>query len=295
MAVASSAPLAQMRSGFVPVGTGLVLHELAGGRGWGRWRRRPVVFLHGVGSSGILAWRYVLPVAGARSRVFAPDLPGFGFSMKPPLRYGVPLFERTLLRYLDRRGLKRPIVVGESMGGRVAIELALRHPERVGRLILVDSLGFGAPRAPLLGLLATPVVGDLAYAALQRAYLTLEPDRFRALAARLGMPTEALDDGHLGVLREIHQDPGAGYAQTTTLRSLALHSLDDVAPRLARLDLPIRLIWGSDDPMFPVEQGVRAQRQLPGSKLAIIEGARHAPSLERPETFLEALLHYLDD
>lgn len=284
-----NARLARLRSGFVPVGN-LVLHEVGGGRG-----RSPVVFLHGAGSSGLLEWRYVLPVVGGRRRVLAPDFPGFGFSMKPPLRYGIPLFERTLLRYLDRRRLRRPLLVGASMGGRVAIEFALRHPERVSRLILVDSLGFGMPRAPLLGVLAAPVVGDLAYGVLQSALGRMEPEALRNLASRVGMSTETLDDTHLGVLREIHQDPGAGYAQTTTLRSLALHSLDDVTPRLQSLAVPIRLIWGSEDPIFPVGLAVRAQRRLPNSKLAIIEGARHEPQLERPDTFLEALLHYLDD
>ncbi|MGH7910742.1 MAG: alpha/beta fold hydrolase [Candidatus Dormibacteraceae bacterium] len=281
----------RLRPGYLPVGR-LVLHDIRGG-----WGRPPVVFLHGMGQSGILEWRYVLPAVARRRRVYAPDFPGFGFSQKPALRYGVPLFERTLVRYLDARGLKKVVLVGASMGGRVAIEAALRHPSRVARLILVDPLGFGLPHAPLLGLFGVPVLGDLAYTGMAGALLGMEPNRLRTLAARVGMPPDSLDDTRIDILRQVHADPGAGYAHTQTVRALALHGTDDVSARLAPLapSLPIRLIWGAGDPIFPSSQGVRAQGLLPGSKLAIVEVARHAPQLERPETFLQALLHYLDD
>ncbi|MBO0702521.1 MAG: alpha/beta fold hydrolase [Candidatus Dormibacteraeota bacterium] len=279
----------RLRSGYVKAGR-LVLHDVRGGRG-----RPPVVFLHGIAQSGVLDWRFVLPTIAQRRQVYAPDLPGFGFSQKPPLRYGVPLFARTVLRYLDARGLKRVVLVGSSMGGRVAIEVAMRHPERVERLILVNSLGFGAARSPLLGVFTVPGVGDLAYTGLAGALLSMDGDRFRRLTGRLGVVQDLLDDSQLDILREVHSDPGAGYSHTRTARSLALHSMENLAPALARarLPMPIRLIWGARDQLFPVSQAIRAQSALPGSKLAIIEGAGHSPELERPETFLEALVPYL--
>jgi pimeloyl-ACP methyl ester carboxylesterase len=285
------APNSPLRSGYVSTGR-LVLHDVSGGRGG-----PPLVFLHGLAQSGILDWRFVLPTMAGRRRVFAPDFPGFGFSQKPPARYGVPLFARTLVRYLDARHLKKVVLVGASMGGRVAIEVAMRHRERVERLILVNSLGFGLARSPLLGVFTLPVVGDLAYTGLAGALLSMEGDRFRSLTGRLGMLDDQLDDSQLDILRQIHRDPGAGYSHTRTVRSLALHSMDDLAPALARarLPMPIRFIWGASDTMFPVSQAIRAQSQLPGSKLTIIEGAGHAPELQRPQTFLEALGPYLSD
>lgn len=285
------APNSRLRSGYVQAGR-LVLHHVHGGRG-----RPPVVFLHGIAQSGILDWRYVLPTVARRHHVFAPDLPGFGFSQKPPLRYGVPLFARTTLRYLDARRLRKAVLVGASMGGRVAIEVAMRHPERVQRLILVDTLGFGFAHAARLGVFTVPVVGDLAYTSLAGALLSMEGDRFRRLAGRLGAAPDMLDDSQLDILRQVHQDPGAGPSHTRTARSLALHSMDDLAPALARarLPMPIRMIWGAEDALFPVSQAVRAQALLKGSKLAIIEGAGHSPELERPQTFLEALIPFLSD
>lgn len=285
------APNSRLRSGYVAVGR-LAVHDVRGGRG-----RPPVVFLHGIAQSGVLDWRFVLPTIAQRRRVYAPDFPGFGFSQKPPVRYGVPLFARTLLHYLDARGLRKAVLVGASMGGRVALEVAMHHPERVERLILVNSLGFGLARSPLLGVFTVPLVGDLAYTGLAGALLSMDGDRFRRLTGRMGMVPDLLDDSQLDILRQIHQDPGAGYSHTRTVRSLALHSMDDLGPALARahLPMPIRLIWGGEDHLFPVSQAIRAQSLLAGSKLAIIEGAGHSPELERPQTFLDALTHYLSD
>lgn len=237
----------------------------------------------------------MLPTVARRRRVFAPDFPGFGFSQKPELRYGVDLFERTLVRYLDARRLGRVVLVGASMGGRVAMEVALRHPARVARLILIDPLGFGFPRAPFIGLFGTPVIGDLAYTGAASVLLGTDGDQFRTWAKRLRMSPDAFDDTRLDILRQVHSDPGAGFSHTRTVRSLALHSLTDMSPRLAGIRVPVRFIWGAEDPMFPLAQALHAQASIPGSKLAIVEGAAHAPELERPETFLEALLHYLDD
>src|SRR5207253_10046785 len=84
----------ELRSGFVKVGS-LRLHHTFGGRGL-----PPVVFVHGLGSSGYIEWRFNLPHAAGFRKVLAPDLPGFGKSEKPPLSYGVPLFARTLEGYL---------------------------------------------------------------------------------------------------------------------------------------------------------------------------------------------------
>jgi len=285
------APNSRLRPGFVRAGR-LVLHDVRGGRGG-----PPIVFLHGIAQSGVLDWRFVLPTIARRRRVYAPDFPGFGFSQKPPARYGVPLFARSILRYLDARRLRRVVLVGASMGGRVALELAMHHPERVARLILVNSLGFGIARSPQLGVLTLPVVGDLAYTGLTGALLSMEGDRFRTVARRLGGDPDLLDDSQLDILRQVHQDPGAGFSHTRTARALALHSMDDLAPALARarLPMPIRFIWGARDTMFPLSQGLHAQSLLAGSKLTIIEGAGHAPELERPQTFLDALIPYLTD
>lgn len=282
----------QLRSGYAQVGR-LLLHHVVGGRG-----SPPVLFVHGLGSAGFLGWRYTLPTVAAHRRIAAPDLPGFGLSDKPDLRYGVPLFARTLARYIERCRLGRPVVVGASMGGRVALELALRHPGKVSRVVLVNSLGLGFPRTWAHGFLLLPGVGETLFQLTGAALHRMPPDSVRGLAARLRLatnPERTLDDLQLEALREIYADAGTAPAFLTTVRSLALRSADDVLSDLPRLGVPLRLIWGVRDPLFPVAQAERAHRLVPGSRLTLIEDAGHTPEIEQPERFLEALLPSLED
>ena len=98
----------------------LRVHHTHGGRG------TPVLFIHGLGTSGYIEWRFNLEQTAVSHRIYAPDLPGFGRSEKPRARYGVPYFTRFIERYMDGRGLRQAAVVGSSLGGRIALELASR-------------------------------------------------------------------------------------------------------------------------------------------------------------------------
>src|SRR6195256_5613805 len=143
-----------MQSGWLQLGSPRV-HHMHGGRG------SPVLFIHGLGSSGYIEWRFNLETLSDRHRVYAPDLPGFGRTEKPRARYGVTYFTRFIERYMDDRGLRSAAVVGASLGGRVALELALEHPKRVRKLVLVNALGLGRPNMQLsYGLLTLPRVGE---------------------------------------------------------------------------------------------------------------------------------------
>jgi pimeloyl-ACP methyl ester carboxylesterase len=102
----------------------------------------PLVLLHALGES-TSDWRWVLPALARTHRVYAPDLPGFGGSSKPAADYSPAFFERFAAGFLDALGLRRAAVVGNSLGGLVALRLALSEPARVGALVLVDSAGLG--------------------------------------------------------------------------------------------------------------------------------------------------------
>ena len=98
-----------MRSGFVDIGS-LRVHHMQGGHG------SAVVFVHGLGSSGYMEWRHNLEEVTGRHRVFAPDLPGYGRTDKPRVRYTVPYFARFIRRYMEDRGLRSAALVGASLG-----------------------------------------------------------------------------------------------------------------------------------------------------------------------------------
>jgi pimeloyl-ACP methyl ester carboxylesterase len=285
-----------LRSGFVQAGS-MRLHHTFGGRG-----RPPVVMVHGLGSSGYLEWRFNLPVLARYQRVLAPDLPGFGKSAKPSLSYGIPLFSGAVEAYLQALRLRSPVLVGTSLGGRVVMEVALRHPDRVRKLVLVNALGLGRPRLQVAyPLVSLPRVGEALLRLMRTSLRRSSGDSIRRFARRyLGVSGElerTMDDAYLADLRELHDAEGYHDAYLATVRSLArpgpLLQSQDLVSRLAGTGLPVLLIWGSEDPLFPLDHAERAHRQLPGSRLAVIEGAGHTPQADRPHEFNRVLRSFL--
>ncbi|HVS48210.1 MAG TPA: alpha/beta fold hydrolase [Candidatus Dormibacteraeota bacterium] len=286
-----------LRSGFIELGS-LRVHDTCGGRG------SPVLFIHGLGSSGYIEWRFNLEATADRHRVYAPDLPGFGRTEKPRARYGIPYFTRFIERYMDARGLRSAAVVGSSLGGRIALELALDNPRRVNKLVLVNSLGLGRPNVHVsYGLITIPRLGE-AVMNVARDALHWAPSRMiRRVAGRLSGASNDLnrtmDDAYLDNLRELYSTQGYHDAYLATVRSLVtpravFGGQHDVTKRLGELKVPVQLIWGADDPLFPVAHATRAHALIPHSRLAVIEGAGHTPQAERPEEFNRVLRKFLN-
>lgn len=286
-------------SGFIDVGR-LRVHHTYGGHG------SPVVFIHGLGSSGYMEWRLNLEQAAAHHRVFAPDLPGYGRTDKPRVRYTIPYFARFIERYMDERRLRSATVVGASLGGRVALEVALERPSLVRRLVLVNTLGLGRPHVRMAqmayGLVSLPRVGEAAMRFTRDALRWASPAMIRRVARRYaGSSTDmerAMDDAYLENLREMYETDGFQSAYLSTVRSLVnpralLGGHHDVTARLNELKIPVQLIWGADDPLFPVAQAERAHSLIDQSKLAVIPGAGHSPQAERPEEFNRVLERFL--
>jgi pimeloyl-ACP methyl ester carboxylesterase len=290
-------PPKALHSGMLHMGS-LRVHHLHGGRG------TPVLFIHGLGSSGYLEWRFNLENTAARHRAYAPDLPGFGRSEKPRARYGIPYFTRFVERYMDEVGLRAATVVGASLGGRIALELALKRPARVTKLVLVNSLGLGRPTMQLsYGLVTLPGVGEAAMRVARDALNWAPSPMIRRVAGRwVGASADlkrTMDDGYLADLRELHAADGYHGAYLATVRSLVTpHALlgaqYDLSSRLGDIAAPLQLIWGADDPLFPVAHATRAHALVPSSRLAVIEGAGHTPQAERPDQFNRILHDFLD-
>ena len=275
----------------------LGIHHTYGGNG------SPVLFVHGLGSSGYIEWRFNLERVAARHAVYAPDLPGFGRSDKPAAaRYGVAFFARTVVRYMQEVGLRSAAVVGASLGGRVALELTLKHPRRVTKLALVNALGLGRPKIqPHYPLAALPGVGELGMRAARRGLAVAPAAVIRRVAARLAnVDTELdrlMDDTYVEHLKEMYAAEGYPEAYLATVRSLitleTILGAHDLTRQLHRIHVPVLLVWGANDQLFPVEHATRAHRELDDSRLVVVEGAGHTPQAERPDQFNRALLAFL--
>jgi pimeloyl-ACP methyl ester carboxylesterase len=290
-------PPKALHSGWVHVGS-VRVHHTHGGQG------SPVLFIHGLGSSGYIEWRFNLEPAGARHRVYAPDLPGFGRSDKPRARYGIPYFTRFIERYLESRDVRSVAVVGASLGGRIALELTLKHPDLVSKLVLVNALGLGRPNVRVsYGLVTIPRVGEALMGLARDALRWAPPAMIRRVAARYSGATadlnRTMDDVYIDHLRELYAAEGFHDAYLATVRSLVTPQAvfgahQDMTKRLNELNVPVLLIWGADDPLFPVAHASRAHALIERSRLAVIEGAGHTPQAERPEEFNRVLNTFLD-
>ena len=210
----------------------------------------------------------------------AVDFPAHGQSDVPDRDLTVAGLTATVVELLAALGLERATLVGHSLGGAVAIEAALAAPDRVARLVLVDSAGLGDDVSlELVRLLDAPPGTDSSRALLQ---LFFEDQRL------------VLDAGvaehHAAMAR-----PGAHDA-VQALRRDAFTDDGGQEPldgRLAELRQPVLVIWGDRDRVFPVAHAERAQAALPDAELRLVAGAGHVPQVEDPAAFAGILTDFL--
>ncbi len=254
---------------------------------WSRdGRGTPVLLVHGFGGAALWQWHEVVPALEGRPLI-VPDLLWFGGSSSRVPDYSIDHQVRALVALLDRLGHERVDVVGISYGGLVAYELASAHPDRVRRMVIADSPGREYTRDD--------------YAALCRRFgvahfgRVLVPDDAAGVRTllELGYANPPwVPDFALWQVREVM------YSRYRREQMGLLDSLlRDIETLRARPDPTAEalLIWGRDDPVFPLSIGRRLRARLgPSARLAIIDDARHAPNVERPERFNALRLEFLD-
>jgi pimeloyl-ACP methyl ester carboxylesterase len=255
----------------------------------------PVVLLiHGMAGSAT-TWRQVMPGLAQRFTVVAPDLLGHGGSDKSGGDYSLGAFACTLRDLLVALGHERATVVGQSLGGGVAMQFSYQYPERTERLVLVGSGGLGREVNRILSLLSFPgseAVLQLACAAPVRGAI----ESVGSGVARLGLRPAP-------VVAELWRsyasltDPATRHAFFRTLRSV-VDPRGQAVSASNRLHLaaeaPTLIVWGDADPIIPVEHAYAAHTSMPGSRLEIFEGAGHYPHCEAPERFVEVLSEFIE-
>ena len=275
---------------------GVKIHYLCGGTG------PPLLLVHGLGSSAAVEFYYNLEALAAHHQVLAVDLPGFGQSDKPPLEYTIDLFVKVLRHFLASLKVERTAVMGVSMGGRVALGLALDAPACVERLVLVDALGVGQPR-PVLAyrLLLTRGLGEFTLSGTAGALRRMNPNTIRRFwgwyLRRPGSVDTILSDDRISNHRRLLSTPAYRAAYLSALRSIAgTRRLRDgvvVEHRLSELRMPTLLIWGRHDHIFPAAHAESARGRISGSRVEIFEGSGHTPQMEEPERFNRLVLDFL--
>lgn len=252
----------------------------------------PVILLHGAGlDTAWISWRHTIPALAPWYRVYAPDWPKHGESRPWKGATTQEGLEACLSELLNAWELAHVTLVGLSMGGSVAIGMTLKQPERVARLVLVDSGG----------LQQRVRSHQLSYLLLHASFLRHLTSRFfarrsvirHALQRQLFKgPVADLDE----IVEEVYHEL---QARGTLFSDWQVDELiwggvkTNHMPRLHEIACPVLIIHGSRDDLVPLSVAREAARRIPRASLHVIEGCGHWPNRERPDAFNKALLDFL--
>jgi pimeloyl-ACP methyl ester carboxylesterase len=251
-----------------------------------------LVFVHGLGASW-QSWLENIPEFARDHRVVAMDLPGFGCSDLPDQDITIEYYANWTFRLLDELGIETGAVVGNSMGGFIAAEMAIRRPERVQRLAVVSAAVFWQEYRRAQPLVQLARMSD---AIVARALTRVTDDvatrpRLRSWAlATAGFRYPHLISPELAheMVRSARRTDGF----LPALEALADFPLEEELPKIS---CPALIVWGAHDTLVPVKDAKRMEELIPDSRRVVFERTGHVAMLERPERFNKLLREFLDE
>ncbi len=249
----------------------------------------PLLLVHGL-SGCWQNWLENIPRFARTHRVIAPDLPGFGASEMPREEISIDGYARFLENLCDALSIDAAAVVGNSMGGHIASELAIRSPQRVERLMLVSAAGISAEQAQRdIVMTAGRVIAAMG---------TRTAARVEAFARRPGLRRIALsfvvrhpDQLSAALAHELMQGSGKpGFLPA--LEAVVTHRISERLPQIA---CPTFVVWGEDDHVIPVRDAKHFQRLIPDCRTVVLPDTGHVAMLERPARFNALLEGFLTE
>ncbi len=251
----------------------------------------PVILIHGFGGS-MWQWEYQQAALAPHYRVITPDLPGSGLSDKPDLAYTPDELLAFVRGFMDALGIQKAALVGNSMGAGLVIGMAVAHPERVDRLVLISGLPKGV-REKLTGPLIRRAVETSAPVWLIRfgnwlAGRWVTEDVLKEIVHDHSRLTPAVIDRSV----RNRTRPGLIRAAMAAARNLPLWE-QGFALRIGDIGRPTLVIWGAEDKVFPPEVGRELRSAIKGASFALIPAAGHIPQWEQPEAVNALLITFL--
>lgn len=260
----------------VKLSQGYELHYLEHGSG------PPVVFVHGSGP-GVNAYSNFFPnyrqIAAAGYRALLPDMVGFGWSSKPTgLDYTLDLFTSTLLEFLDRLEVSRCVLVGNSLGGAISIKVAIDHPQRVERLVVMGPGGLESRETYFKMPGIQKMVSQFVGAGFDREGLRR---LLELLAYDPKTVTDELVEQRLNILKTQPKDV------------LARMSIADLTPQLGQLRCPLLGFWGIEDQFCPASGYEKILRAVADSRFIMYSRCGHWAMIERAQDFNKNVIEFL--
>ena len=241
--------------------------------------KKTLVLVHGLGASSE-RWQYVLPLFEIDFHVIVLDLVGFGYSDKPLTDYTIDFFSNFLEKFLISLGIEQTSIIGSSLGGQIAAEYTSSHPQSVDKLILVSPSG---------------IMKQSTFALDAYIMAALYPNEQSAKNA-----FETMDGSGKKIPMTIINGfvtrmklPNAKFAFMSTL--LGLKNSELITKKLENISSPTLIIWGSDDPVIPVNFANDFVSSINNCKLYEMSKCGHTPYVQEPELFASHVLEFLNN
>jgi pimeloyl-ACP methyl ester carboxylesterase len=238
-----------------------------------------IVLLHGLGAD-TESWQFNIAALAAKYHVVAPDQIGFGKSDKPFLKYRVGTYTDFLDKFLSELNIEKASLVGNSLGGWIAADFALKYPARVERIVLVDAAGL-----------------KLKQADLNRIY-TLNystRDEIRALLKAV-FYNQTIFGSEIFIDQSLDKrvETGDGYTINSLIESIKRNE-DFLNGRLGAIKQPTLIVWGRQDGLLPLADAQIFKSQIANSQLVVFDKCGHAPQVEKAIEFNAAVLKFLNN
>ncbi|GAY14600.1 alpha/beta fold hydrolase [Mycobacterium sp. shizuoka-1] len=246
-----------------------------------------ILLLHGMAGSS-QTWRQMIRPLSRRYRVIAPDLPGHGSSDKPRSDYSLGAFAVFLRDLLDELGVTHATVVGQSLGGGIAMQFVYQHPDYCRRLILMNSGGLGPDVGWTLRLLSAPGA-ELIMPIIAPPPVLAIGEKVRSWFGKAGIQSPR--GAEIWSAYSSFADAQTRQAFLRTLRSVVDYRGQAVSAlnRLHVATMPVMVIWGDQDAIIPVEHAYSAHETRPDVRLEVLAGVGHFPQVERPMEVVELI------
>jgi len=258
---------------------------------FGEALKPPIILIHGYTAS-VYVWKTVAPMlADAGFRVIAVDLLGFGYSEKPSwFAYSIQSQAGMISRLMNCLGIGRAIIVGNSYGGAVALNLALDYPEAVEKLVLVDPVTNDEPKNhPLLRLVSVRGIGEVITPFIADSKFFLR-HRMRGTIARANHHL-VTEERMTAILRPLNAADGH-HSLLATSRKWSANRIEQDAHLIGR---PTLIIWGEEDKVISIKGGCKLHAEMANSRFVVLKNCGHVPQEEKSELFTELVSEFCRD
>jgi len=240
--------------------------------------KNTLVLIHGLGASAE-RWNNVIPIFADSFRVVVPDLIGFGHSDKPTTDYTLDFFSEFLEKFFAASDIKRPSIIGSSLGGQISAEYASSHSQEIEKLILVSPSGMMKQ--------STPALDAYIMAALYPNEISAK-NAFELMEGSGKHVEDQIVDGFIERMRL----PNAKLAFMSTVLGLKNSVL--ITSKLQSISIPTLIVWGADDPVIPINHADDFVSAIQDCRFYRMDGCGHTPYVQDPHTFASKVLEFLN-